>query len=238
MPEDSATYLFIEKNKKDTVDVKMTGMAYGISDGNAKPVQGDVTKDGMVSLRQRQQEESMKFFMFNIACNRSSLAAKVVGLWAEDTDVKEGLVYTYRVKINDNKSDWFYLKVKCQKFNPNYLVNNKQFQMQEEDTKLSFSFAEGNDYYAVDYEKSNFDTLHFQHQSKEPIMKLNPLNRAEKLDYAYLDSNLVNYKRYFFKIWGFTPFGDALLLGEISGMPRDKTPPPAPAIIAAVTRKA
>ncbi len=230
LTEDSGVSYIDKNNITDTIERKMAGLAYGLTETNALPKKGDVLVDGVASLKEQQQDESMKFFMINIACNKSKLAAKIMGLWVDDEDVVLGKTYAYRVKINDEKNDWYYIKVKCQNFNPNYLLNNNLIKLNEGDTKINFTFPEGYDYYAFNIDRANYTKDLFKRLNNEPMLKINPTGNTGKIDYTFGDSNLVNYKKYFYKVWVNTPFGDEILLADFSAMPRDKTPPPMPAI--------
>lgn len=229
LTEDSGVNYIDKNNITDTLERKMAGLAYGLTEINVSSKKGDVLANGMTSLKEQQQDESMKFFMVNLACNRSKLAAKILGLWVDDEEVELGKTYAYRVKINDDKNDWFYLKVKCNNFNPNYLVNN-DIKLNEADTKVEFNFPEGYDYYAFNIDRSNFVKGAYKRLNKEPMVKINPIGTVGKTDYTFGDSSLINYKKYFYKVWVNTPFGDELLFADFAAMPRDKTPPPMPAI--------
>lgn len=229
LTEDSGVNYIDKNNITDTVERKMAGLAYGLTEINALPKKGDVLANGLTSLKEQQQDESMKFFMVNLACNRSKLAAKMLGLWVDDEEVVLGKTYTYRVKINDDRNDWFYIKVKCDNFNPNYLLN-KSIKLNEGDTKVDFKFPEGYDYYAFNIDRSNLVKDAYKRLNKEPIVKINPTGSVDKTDYTFGDSSLINYKKYFYKVWVNTPFGDELLFADFSAMPRDKTPPSMPAI--------
>jgi uncharacterized protein len=228
--EDSGVSYIINKKITDTLELKMAGLAYGLTEQNALPQKGDVLADGVSSLKDKQQDESMKFFMVNIACNKSKLASIILGLWIEDEQVELGKTYAYRVKINDEKNDWFYIKVTCENFNPNYLLNERNIKLNEGDTKVDFNFPEGYDYYAFNIDRSNFTKDAYKRMNKEPIVKINPTGTVGKVDYTFGDSSLTNYKKYFYKVWVNTPFGDEMLFADFAAMPRDKTAPTMPAI--------
>lgn len=230
LTEDSAVNYIVKNNITDTVEKKMAGLAFGLTETNALSKKGDVLADGMTSLKAQLQEESMNFFIINIACNKSKLAAKVLGLWVDDEEVVVGKNYAYRVKINDDKNDWFYLKATCENFNPNYLLSERNIKLNEGDTKVNFQFAEGYDYYAFNIDRSNFVKDAYKRLTKEPMVKINPIGTVGKTDYTFGDSSLINYKKYFYKVWVNTPFGDELLFADFAATPRDKTPPPMPAI--------
>jgi uncharacterized protein len=234
MNEDSAN-VYIERNKiTDSFEREMAGLAYFLTEDKGQKTNDDILTEGTSSLKEHIQDEAMKFFMINIACNRSKLAAKVMGLWVEDENVIVGKTYVYRVKINDDNNDWFYIKVNCENFNPKYLLKNDSITLNEGDSKIDFKFPEGDDFYAFNVNRSNFNHNNYVRLNKEPILKITPNEAIAKTDYVYGDSTLINYKIYYYQIWVNTPFGDELIYAEFSAMPRDKTAPDAPYIKSAL----
>lgn len=219
-------------DKSDTVSTRIAGFAMSLSDTGVKAAGANILDGGLKSLKEERDNQETKFALALIAANRSALAAEGLALRITDKDVKPGVTYVYRVRINDaaenNKNGTAYIKVLCGSFNSKYLANNKAVNVTEDDEKVRFTFPESKEYYAFTVERSDDDGVNYKKNTGVPALKLTPHGYKGKTDYGYVDSNLVNYKKYYYKILVSTPFADDLLLAEFTAMPRDKTPPPSP----------
>ena len=223
---------FSAVDKSDSVNTKLAGFAMTLSDANVKTGSEDVLAGGLKSLKEERDNQDMKFGLALIAANRSKLAAEGLALRITDNAVTPGAIYVYRVRINDpaenTKTGIAYLKVQCGAFNAKYLANNKAVKVTEGDEKISFTFPESKDYYAFNVERSDDGGATYKKITGEPTLKLTPHGYTGKTDYGFIDSNLVNYKKYRYRLLVSTPFADDLPLAEFVAMPRDKTPPPSP----------
>lgn len=227
-------------DKNDTSATRLAGFAMTLSDPNVETAAGDVLAGGLKSLKEERDNQDMKFAMALIAANRNQLAAEGLALRITDNDVKTGITYIYRVRINDaaenTKNGTAYIKVLCAPFNPKYLTDNKAVKVNEGDENISFTFPGSKEYYAFSVERSD-DGEAYKKISGTPALKLTPHGYKGKTDYGFVDSNLVNYKKYHYRVLVSTPFADELLLAEFVAMPRDKTPPPAPFLKSATNIK-
>ena len=88
-------------DKNDTVSTNVVGFAMTLSDPNVKAGSVDVMAGGLQSLKEERDNQDMKFAMAIIAANRSKIAAEGLALRVTDNDVKGGITYMYRVRIND-----------------------------------------------------------------------------------------------------------------------------------------
>lgn len=219
-------------DKNDTTNIQLAGFAMALSDPNIKAGGEDVLAGGLKSLKEERDNQDMKFAMVVIAANQNKVAAEGLALRITDTDVKAGIIYVYRVRINDpaenTKKGIAYIKVQCSPFNTKYLANNKAVKVTEGDENVSFTFPESKDYYAFNVERSDDGGTTYKKITGTPALKLTPHGYKGKTDYGFVDSNLVNYKKYHFRVLVSTPFADNLLLTEFVAMPRDRTPPPSP----------
>jgi fibronectin type 3 domain-containing protein len=222
------------KNLKlsDSTELKLAGLAMALTDSSAKPRGGDVMEDGLKSLKEQRDNADMKFGFALIAANRSKAAAEGLALRVTDQEVVMGKTYMYRIRINqpmeDAKNTWTYLKIKCQTFDENYLKNNKAISLIEGDKNVSFSFPESDEYYAFNVERSDDNGNTYKRITGVPSLKLKPHGYTGKTDYGFADSNLINYKKYYYRILVSTLFADELLLSSFAATPTDKTPPPIP----------
>lgn len=223
---------FNKSDKNDSNNNKLAGFAMALSDSNAAKTKGDVLENGLQSLKEERDNQDMKFAYALIAANRSKMAAEGLALRVSDYDVTVGIEYVYRVRINDvsknDKLDYGYVRIKCQSFNEKYLINNKTVSVVEGDEKISFSFPESKEYYAFNVERSDDGGVTYKKLTSSPSLKLRAHGYTGKSDYGYADSSLINYKKYYYRVFASTAFADDLLLSEFMAMPRDKTPPPSP----------
>jgi len=231
-PDDEWERAIRAARSRDTLEAKYLGLAMAYSALDEGSSGGDLLKEGLTSLKEQQVAADMKFGYALIAANKSSYAAEGLALKLSDTDVKPGQIYVYRVAINkpsaNMQQEAAYLKVTCGNFDPGYLRNDKQIKVTEADREIRFSFPEGDDYYAFHADRSDDNGKTWQRINRVGEMNIRPVGFNGAMDFAYGDTALINYKRYHYRIWVSTYFADELLLAEVSAMPRDLTPPPAP----------
>lgn len=216
---------------KDTLSAKYLGLAMAYSAQDESRTGGDVLKDGLASLKEQQIAADMKFGYALIVANKSNAAAEGLALSVSDTDVKPGQTYVYRVALDKpvvNPQDVAYLKITCADFNAEYLRNDKQVKVTELDQEIRLTFPEGDDYYAFNVDRSDDAGKTWQRITRVGEMNIRPVGFSGTLDFAYGDTALTNYKKYGYRIWVSTYFADEVLLAQVSAMPRDLTPPPAP----------
>jgi hypothetical protein len=219
-------------DRADTITGKMAGLAMVLTGTNVKAGTDDVMAGGLKSLMEERDNQDMKFAFILIAANRSAAAAQGVALRVSDNDVKAGVTYVYRVRINEpgvnNLAEAAYVKVKSDSFNARYLINNKAVKVTEGDQKINFTFPDSKDYYAFNIDRSDDGGATYKRITGTPKVKLTPRGYTGKTDFGFTDSGLVNYKKYSYRILVATPFADDLPLADFVAMPRDKTPPPSP----------
>jgi hypothetical protein len=220
---------FNKRSNLDSNELKLAGLAMALS-MPAEAKQVNVLENDLKSLKQIQTENENKFSYLLLATSGSLFAAEGLGMLAIDDKVSLGTNYVYRVRINSTETanDWVYVEVKCQAFNASYLKPKIKTNLFEGDESVNFSFTKHVDYYAYTIERSADAGKTFKKLNDKLEIKLSPTDYEGENDNAYLDSNLINYKKYTYRIFGATIFADEILLAEFEAMPKDRTPPPAP----------
>lgn len=222
---------FKKRTNIDSNELKLAGLAMALS-MPSQTKQVDVLENDLKSLKENQTENENKFSYFLLATSGSLFAAEGLGMLAIDDKVTLGANYVYRVRINSKQStftkDWVYVEVKCQTFNSSYLKPKIKTNVFEGDKSINFSFTKYKDYYAYKIERSDDTGKTFKKLNDKLEIKLSPAEYTGDSNNAYLDSNLINYKTYKYRVYGATIFADEILLAEFEGVPRDRTPPPAP----------
>lgn len=211
-------------------------LAKAIADSLEQSIGKDILGEDLKSLRETKSKNDNTFSYLLLAVMQSHIAAQGLGLWVEDTDVIFGKTYVYRIRINKTNftaDDWFYIKASCKDFNENSLRSDTAIKVKEEDKAINFSFAGKDDFFAFNvYRKKEID-MNYLKLNQSPIINLVPQGSTVKAGYGYLDSGLVNYTKYQYKVTVLTPFADELVLGEFVAIPKDKTPPAAPSLVTA-----
>lgn len=234
--EDQWTNGFSLKSKADSNETNLAGLAMGLTEGNAFMATGDMLSDNLKSLNEIRNKIDNNFSFTIMASLQSKLAAEGLGLWAEDKEVQVGKNYWYRIRVNStssNKNDWVYITVQCKPFSQLYLKNDTLVKVVPGDQTIQFSFPESLDYFAYFIYRKDGPTKPFKKLTTTPSIQLTPIDFEGTGRYGYVDSGLINYQRYQYKITVFTPFADELVLGEFSAMPKDLTPPPSPNLTSA-----
>lgn len=216
----------------DSNELKLAGLAIAFSDAAASAIKGDVLNNDLKSLKEQRDNASMKFALTLIAANRSKLAAEGLALRISDFDVVVGTKYVYRIRVNQpiktNLNDWVYVQVQCKNFNTTYLRNDTAVKLTEGDQKISFVFPESTEYYAFNVQRSDNNGITYKKLTDIPSIKLQPNGYEGKTDYGFVDSGLINNKKYYYRVTVSTLFADEFILSEFTAIPSDQTPPPAP----------
>lgn len=229
--EDQWAAGFKQKTIADSNETNLAGLAMGLTEGNAFMATGDMLSDNLKSLNEVRSKVGNNFSFTIMASLQSKLAAEGLGLWAEDKEVQVGKKYWYRIRVNNastNLNEWVYIAVECKPFNQLYLKNDTIVKVVPGDQTIQFSFPESLDYFAYFIYRKDGPTKPFKKLTTTPSVQLTPIDFEGTGRYGYLDSGLINYQRYQYKITVITPFADELVLGEFSAMPKDLTPPPSP----------
>jgi hypothetical protein len=229
--EDQWTAGFKQKTIADSNETNLAGLAMGLTEGNAFMATGDMLSDNLKSLNEIRNKVGNNFSFTIMASLQSKLAAEGLGLWAEDKEVQVGKNYWYRIRVNQtsvNKNDWVYIAVQCKPFSQLYLKNDTLVKVVPGDQTIQFSFPESLDYFAYFIYRKDAATKPYKKLTPTPSIQLTPIDFEGTGRYGYVDSGLINYQRYQYKITVITPFADELVLGEFTAMPKDLTPPPAP----------
>lgn len=221
----------------DSNQAKYAAFAQALSSGNGFSASSDVFANDLKSFMEERSKISNLFAYVALATAKSNLAAKGLGLWVEDRNVRSGNKYAYRIRINHpdyaNEKSWTYLSLTCQPFDPNQLQKRNLIRVEEGDESVLFSFPPSDEYFTYDVYRSDEPNAPFQKINAEsPVMLIAEESEVAQ-QHSYLDSNLQNYRVYQYKVLVTTPLSDQLLLGTFTAMPRDKTPPPSPSLRAA-----
>jgi len=185
------------------------------------------------AFNQKYDQEN-RFGMAMFIADNNAFVAQGLGLRFVDKTAQKGKTYLYSVHALTDprtvKSDSAAVLIKTSPSQAN--VSMPEIRYEESDRKVTFHWNRkfANAYFSAYYiERSDDGGKTYQRRNKKPfIQPLSP--QAESNDQiVFTDSLQQNYKKYFYRITGVTPFGD---LGQPSpAMPvmgTDKTAPAAP----------
>lgn len=213
----------------DTTQLSLAGFAMGLTSPGSTQPQTNIMENDLQSLKQHRDNADNNFSYVIIATCRSKLAAEGTGLRISDTDVTKGSIYVYRIRINEpSETNWAYLEIQCKDFKNTYLRNDKSVILNEDDKMISLSFPESEEYFAYNMYRSDDDGITYKLITDAPSIKLKPEGFEDSTNYGFIDSGLVNYKKYHYRLMVITPFADEMILSEFVAVSKDKTPPPAP----------
>lgn len=153
-------------------------------------------------------------------------AARSLGFMYEDKDVKTGIKYVYRIRINhtdpDLKTDTLEVFID---FSQKYLeqaVKNCWVEAFDNEIKVAWTFHNSALFSAYDIERSS-DKKTWKKLNTRPY--LSSQSGIEK-SYLYIDTLVSNNIAYYYRLRGYTAFGDMGLYSEImTATPKDLTPP-------------
>lgn len=193
---------------------------------------GEINPKGqgeMESLQSYYEDQQRKFAYGIIAADLSTTASTGLGLRYEDTDVKPGYYYEYRILFNSlpegftADTAWTWADMK----RPDEKKAVKHCFLEAADKQITVYWTRHNDQFftAYDVERSS-DKINWTKLNERPWMT--SLYTPETPNFL-IDSIEDNNKTYYYRIIGYTPFGDKGLYSEIMSDKGIDQTPPAPA---------
>lgn len=172
-----------------------------------------------------------KFVYALLAADLSWKGAIVQGLGYLDRDVKEGEKYSYRLSLNFEETGY---EVPFSYHTVLNMVSDKPYEKElsivERDSELNISWENQRGINGANIEYS-VDGKFFLRDNTSPYFQLNASPTKDLDSLSYTIDSLSNYTLYTIRVFGKTPFGDEEFIGEIKGMPRDKTAPNRPTML-------
>lgn len=161
-----------------------------------------------------------------MSADLNSEAARSLGFLYEDKDVKPGMSYVYRIMINhtdpDIKTDTLEVFIDFAKKYQEQAVSNCWVEALDSEVKVAWTFHNATYFSAYDIERSS-DKKAWKKLNSRPYMSSQ--SGIEK-SFLYIDTTVTNNLVYYYRLRGYTPFGDMGLYSEImTTTPKDLTPP-------------
>jgi len=182
---------------------------------------------GIAELKTQKGTEDFKLMISLLTAIKNSTAANGLGFSFIDTTIKTDTDYTYRVKLVAISPIYKTESVpfKITTTNDAGALKNKVY-VKTGDTQLGFVWNDHPDLSGVDVERT----------IDGKSVKLNdaPIYTVRGNEYegpkrtGFDEDSLTNYKKYTYRFYAQTLFGERVQFAEVTAMPRDLTPPQQP----------
>ena len=185
-------------------------------------------------MLQKADEFQNKYTYAMMSADFSAQAADALGLSYVDTDIKPGYVYVYRIRSIASHENYVIKSstIVCYPSHESKLIAPAISQVKSMDkaVKILWEREQGPISYVAYYIEKSMDGKNFERLNKVPYLSGDNIGNEEFKQYhVYLDSVDQNYKPYYYRIVGLSPFGELSPPGnyEVSfGV--DMTPPSKP----------
>ena len=182
---------------------------------------------GIADLKQQKADEDFQFMVSILTAIKNAEAAKGLGLSYVDNSVQTGKSYSYRIKIIANSEVY---EIKSVPVTIQTTINSNQYEnkvyIKTGDTQLGFVWEDHPNLSGVDIERQIKGV--FKKLNNAPIYTVRGKNYKGPKRNGYSEDSLINYQNYTYRFYAQTIFGERIKFAEVTGMPRDLTPPQKP----------
>ena len=183
--------------------------------------------EGIANLKQQKANEDFKFMVSILTAIKNANASKGLGLTYTDTNVQAGKEYSYRVKLIENPPVY---QIESVLTTVKTILNTDDYKnkvyIKTGDTKLGFVWKDHPKLSGVDVERT-INGINTK-LNKAPIYTIRGKGYKGVKRNGFSEDSLVNYKKYTYRFYAHTVFGERVKFAEVTGMPRDLTPPQKP----------
>jgi len=230
--EEWDAYFLKRGERKDTSEVDYDALAYVFGTGGnvSENTPGTSTGNEIQDLKEKAGNYNWQVLFAMLSANSSVGAAEGLGLRYVDKDVKSGDRFVYKIKLAGESPVYVVedglLEVKVEQYNPDFALQTIKASENEGSIGINWKANNQLSFYKVYRSEDNGKT--FESLTKIPLLTMRNIPNERDPMEGYMDSSVVNYKPYIYRVYGTTSFADEVLIGEIKAMGRDRTPPPQP----------
>lgn len=183
--------------------------------------------EGIANLKNQKADEDFQFMVSILTAIKNSEASKGLGLSYIDKNAEPNKRYAYRVKLIANSEVYSIISVP-KTIETNSTSNNykNKVSIKTGDTQLGFVWEDHPDLSGVDVEREINGV--FKKLNNAPIYTVRGKTFKGAKRNGYSEDSLVNYQKYTYRFYAQTIFGERVKFAEVTGMPRDLTPPQKP----------
>ncbi|MGQ9642526.1 MAG: fibronectin type III domain-containing protein [Ignavibacterium sp.] len=190
-----------------------------------------LNENNLNALKNAADELVNRFSFALFAADNDAQTASAMGLRFVDRDVKEGERYLYRVFLSANTNEY--------SFDTGYVFVDVA-PAEKFPAPLDLSFESGDESITLKWKDNPLlkfsgyylyrseDGKDFKKLNDMPVIFPVPKEQAEEQEFSFIDTATINYKEYYYKIYGVTPFAELSEPAEIKAYSKDKTAPAAP----------
>jgi uncharacterized protein len=191
-------------------------------------------KSGELSALKNAADELLNRYSFALfAADNDPVTANALGLRYVDRDVKKGQKFAYRVFVAQATAEYAYdtahVMVTVQETPKWPAPSNLAFESDEQNIRLTWNESALQSFSGYYIYRSDDGGKKFSKLNKIPMVMVSNLANPDQQPF-FVDTLTVNYKKYHYRIYGITPFGELSEPAEIVAHSKDKTPPAAPHI--------
>lgn len=188
------------------------------------------TLEDAKAIRDKNASLEMSRTFALMAADRDAEAAAGLGLRFVDHNVQRGERYTYRVRLAGPLRTYHADAGVVTIENVPYDKSRSAIRVTgvDGDGRIGIVWPSTRHFGSYFVERSDNNGKSFSRLTLRPIVTLRPGPMTATDSESYLDTTIVNYRPYVYRIYGTTSFGDVELAGEARAMGRDMTPPTAP----------
>ncbi|MBU3699938.1 MAG: hypothetical protein FGM33_08010, partial [Candidatus Kapabacteria bacterium] len=185
------------------------------------------------ALREARSRFEMAYGMAALAAERSRDAATGLGMRFVDKTARAGVAYRYRITLlGDTKPyrvDPALIDIGPEPTRVTF--DNAGLSVDELDGSVLIKWNNSTGHSTYDVYRST-DGQNFSKLTQSPMLTLNSGNGPASN--SFLDSNLINYRTYTYRIVGNSAFAETDVIGILKATPRDISPPAMPIGVKAV----
>lgn len=226
------TYFDQRPLRIDTTEIDYEAYAYMFgSPEKADPGKADNSSGNeLQDLKDKKSKMDWQLLFAMLSANSSSSSAEGLGLRYVDKNVKPGEKYAYKIKLAGTSPVYIIeegiVEVKVEKFNPDFA--KQTLTASENEGSIGINWKANNELSFYKVERSDDNGKTFKKLTKAPLLTMKSKAGVNDPSEGYLDTLVVNYKPYIYRVYGTTSFAEKVLIGEITAMGRDRTPPEQP----------
>lgn len=193
-------------------------------------LQSGIEDEKEISEKRASLDMSRSFAL--IAADRDAEAAEGLGLRFVDHSVQRGARYTYRVRLARQLAIYHADSGSITIENVPYdkALSRKTITPVEGDCTISLNWPASPKLGSYIVSRSEDGGKTFRQLNRYPLITIRQSALKSTDSESFLDSTIINYRHYIYRIAGTTSFADLEVVGEAHAMGRDLTPPGMPLI--------
>ncbi len=189
------------------------------------------TLSDLKDLRDQSNELDNRFIFALLAADNDPVAADGLAWRFVDHDIRSGSSYIYRIFSPGSGNEYLdtaYIVVDAKAYERSAPPSSINVEIGDGRLRLHWYENPLASYSGYYIDRSEDDGKTFKRLNKVPHITLQPKENHGREESEYIDTTVIDYRLYIYRLQGITPFGELSEPTEVSAMARDFTPPPSP----------